>query len=74
MRFMVDEGAQDDLSSLDQAAAAWAMHNGDATGHGTGVMAAAEWSFCPCRQRGAGRIRSSPLPGRKMAAPALGTD
>lgn len=54
MRFMVDEGAQDDLSSLDQAAAAWAMHNGDATGHGTGVMAAAEWSFLPMSPKGRG--------------------
>jgi len=35
------------FSSLDLAAAAWAMHNGDATGHGTAVMAAADWSFIP---------------------------
>ena len=35
------------FSSLDLAAAAWAMHNGDATGHGTPVMAAADWSFIP---------------------------
>jgi two-component system sensor histidine kinase KdpD len=35
------------LSPLDQSAAGWAMHNGDATGHGTAAMAAAEWSFLP---------------------------
>ncbi|RVU06268.1 DUF4118 domain-containing protein [Novosphingobium umbonatum] len=35
------------FSSLDLSAAAWALHNGDGTGHGTEVMAAAEWSFLP---------------------------
>jgi len=35
------------FSSLDLSAAAWAMHNGDRTGHGTPVMSAAEWSFIP---------------------------
>jgi two-component system sensor histidine kinase KdpD len=35
------------FSSLDLSAAAWALHNGDRTGHGTEVMAAAEWSFLP---------------------------
>ena len=34
-------------SSLDLAAAAWAIHNGDVTGHGTEVMAAADWTFIP---------------------------
>ena len=34
-------------SSLDLSAAAWAMHNGDITGHGTETMAAAEWTFLP---------------------------
>ncbi|WDF72060.1 ATP-binding protein [Novosphingobium sp. KACC 22771] len=48
------DGAQDGFSSLDQAAAAWAMHNGDATGHGTGVMAAAEWTFLPLSPKGRG--------------------
>lgn len=54
VRIMDDDGAQDGLSSLDQAAAAWAMHNGDATGHGTGVMAAAEWTFLPLVPKGRG--------------------
>lgn len=35
------------LSSLDLAAAAWALHNGDITGHGTDVMPAADWTFFP---------------------------
>lgn len=33
------------FSSLDRAAAAWAIHNGDCTGHGTETMAAADWTF-----------------------------
>jgi two-component system sensor histidine kinase KdpD len=39
------------FSSLDIAAAAWASHNGDATGHGTGVMQAADWTFLPLAAR-----------------------
>ena len=35
------------FSSLDAAAAAWAIHNGDITGHGTEVMRAADWTFVP---------------------------
>lgn len=35
------------FSSLDLSAAAWALHNGDLTGHGTEVMSAAEWTFLP---------------------------
>lgn len=35
------------FSSLDLAAAAWAIHNGDLTGHGTEVMPAADWTFFP---------------------------
>ena len=35
------------FSSLDLAAAAWASHNGDVTGHGTEVMPAADWTFLP---------------------------
>lgn len=46
--------AEDGFSSLDQAASAWAAHNGDATGHGTGVMAAAEWTFLPLSRKGRG--------------------
>jgi len=39
------------LSSLDRGAASWALHNGDRTGHGTGTMAAAEWTFVPLHPR-----------------------
>lgn len=35
------------FSSLDLAAGAWALHNGDLTGHGTEVMPAADWTFLP---------------------------
>lgn len=35
------------FSSLDLSAAAWALHNGDLTGHGTEVMPAADWTFLP---------------------------
>ncbi|WP_298196105.1 ATP-binding protein [Novosphingobium sp.] len=35
------------FTSLDLAAAAWALHNGDMTGHGTEIMGAADWSFVP---------------------------
>lgn len=35
------------FSSLDLSAAAWALHNGDVTGHGTEIMPAADWSFVP---------------------------
>ena len=35
------------MSSLDLSAAAWALHNGDMTGHGTETMAAADWTFVP---------------------------
>ena len=39
------------LSALDLSAAAWAMHNGDLTGHGTETMAAADWTFVPLAPR-----------------------
>lgn len=39
------------LSTLDLSAAAWAMHNGDITGHGSVVMPASEWSFVPLSPR-----------------------
>lgn len=39
------------FSSLDLAAAAWARHNGDVTGHGTAIMPAAEWTFLPLAPR-----------------------
>jgi two-component system sensor histidine kinase KdpD len=35
------------FGSLDLSAAAWAMHNCDITGHGTGIMPAADWTFIP---------------------------
>lgn len=35
------------LSSIDRSAAAWAIHNGDVTGHGTEVMPVADWTFFP---------------------------
>ncbi len=35
------------FSSLDLSAAAWAIHNGDLTGHGTRVMGTADWTFFP---------------------------
>lgn len=46
-----DEPNTSPLSALDQSAAAWAMHNGDSTGHGTEVMAAADWTFIPLTPR-----------------------
>lgn len=39
------------FSSLDLSAAAWAIHNGDMTGHGTETMAAADWTFVPLAPR-----------------------
>lgn len=42
-RAQVDET----FSSLDASAAAWCVHNGDMTGHGTEVMPAADWTFLP---------------------------
>lgn len=50
MRLMHAESWPSDdaaFSSLDLAAAAWASHNGDMTGHGTEVMPAADWTFLP---------------------------
>lgn len=39
------------LSPLDSSAAAWAIHNGDMTGHGTETMPAAGWTFVPLAPR-----------------------
>ncbi|MBC2667756.1 ATP-binding protein [Novosphingobium piscinae] len=44
-------GSDAGFSSLDLSAAAWALHNGDRTGHGTETMAAADWSFIPLALR-----------------------
>lgn len=41
------DGGDTAFSSLDLAAAAWALHDGDMTGHGTETMAAADWTFVP---------------------------
>lgn len=38
-------------SSIDLAAAAWAVHNGDVNGHGTPTMPAADWTFLPLAAR-----------------------
>jgi len=52
---LIDQAAleRDDaaLSALDSSAAAWAIHNGDMTGHGTETMAAAGWTFVPLAPR-----------------------
>jgi two-component system sensor histidine kinase KdpD len=50
LRILSDEAlleADAAFSSLDLSAAAWALHNGDVTGHGTGIMPAADWTFLP---------------------------
>lgn len=56
------------FGSLDLSAAAWALHNGDATGHGSAIMSAAEWTFVPLAPRG--RITEQLL---AVARPASGT-
>lgn len=42
------------FSSLDHSAAAWALHNGDMTGHGTETMPAADWTFVPLTPKNRG--------------------
>lgn len=56
------------FSTLDLSAAAWAMHNGDITGHATSTMPAADWSFVPLAPRGQGRCALL-----AVARPANGT-
>lgn len=56
------------FSALDLSAAAWAMHNGDVTGHGTETMAAADWTFVPL----APRVRAEQAVAA-VARPADGT-
>lgn len=54
LRLLADSVSSADdagFSSLDLSAGAWAMHNGDVTGHGTTVMPAAEWTFIPLAPR-----------------------
>jgi two-component system sensor histidine kinase KdpD len=48
---VADDVGEMNFSSLDLAAAAWARHNGDVTGHGTPIMPAAEWTFLPLAPR-----------------------
>lgn len=52
------------FSSLDLAAAAWALHNGDMTGHATEVMPAADWTFLPLvpKNRREGKVLSLARP------------
>ncbi|HEY6869171.1 MAG TPA: ATP-binding protein [Novosphingobium sp.] len=63
------------LSALDLSAAAWAMHNGDLTGHGTETMAAADWTFVPLAPRvqpeGAVAALARPLDGTTRTAVEL---
>lgn len=63
------------LSALDLSAAAWAMHNGDLTGHGTETMAAADWTFLPLAPRvqseGAVAALARPSDGSTRPAPEL---
>lgn len=51
LRLDVDPSDSEGFTTLDLSAAAWAMHNGDATGHGTPIMQAAEWTFLPLSPR-----------------------
>lgn len=64
------------FSSLDLAAAAWALHNGDMTGHGTEVMPAADWTFFPLapKNRKDGHVAALARPngGRRRDAAELG--
>lgn len=64
-----DRGA---LSSLDQSAAAWTLHNRDITGHGTPIMPAADWTFFPlvpqARREGAIAGIARPADGRIRSA------
>lgn len=57
----------DGFTTLDLSAAAWAMHNGDETGHGTAIMPAAEWTFLPLSPR-----RQSDTDLLAVARPASG--
>ncbi|MBO9581971.1 MAG: DUF4118 domain-containing protein [Sphingobium sp.] len=43
--------AEPGFSTLDRSAAAWTMHNGDMTGHGTTIMPPADWTFLPLSPR-----------------------
>lgn len=53
-----DPGEAEGFSILDRAAAAWALNNRDMTGHATGIMAAADWTFIPLAPRG---LRPGPV-------------
>lgn len=64
------------LSTLDLSAAAWAMHNGDVTGHGTATMPASDWTFLPLApggQDGTDLLAvSRPADGTSRSGSALG--
>lgn len=62
---MPEEGGG--FSTLDLSALAWAMHNGDVTGHGSPVMPAADWTFLPMSPR-----RQSGTDVLAIARPASG--
>lgn len=47
---------RDDFGALDLSAAAWAVHNGDPAGHGTGIVGGADWTFLPLGRRGGGDV------------------
>ncbi|WP_068076314.1 ATP-binding protein [Novosphingobium lentum] len=53
------------FNSLEHSAAAWSMHNGDMTGHGTQIMPEARWTFLPLapRRPGGGPIVALGQPG-----------
>lgn len=61
------------FSSLDLAAAAWAIHNGDTTGHATEVMPAADWTFIPlvAKNRHDVSIAALARPADGVTRPAL---
>lgn len=63
------------FSSLDLSAAAWSLHNGDMTGHGTETMAAADWTFIPLspkiRLDGVIAALARPVDGSTRSAAAL---
>lgn len=68
--------AEPGFSTLDRSAAAWTMHNGDMTGHGTAVMPPADWTFLPLspRRQSGGDVLAiaRPADGKTRSEAALG--
>ncbi|MBA4354613.1 MAG: sensor histidine kinase, partial [Novosphingobium sp.] len=60
------------LSPLDLSAAAWAIHNGDPTGHGTTIMPASDWTFLPLtpKSRSEGTVAAFARPSDGHIRPA----